>query len=57
MVPLVVVYISDNKWVVAIVGAVLVALMTYSLLELKRGKNVDSKTKLPYQVCSRTVGT
>jgi hypothetical protein len=45
MVPLVVVDISDNKWVVAIAGAVLVALMIYSFLELKRSKNVDNKTK------------
>lgn len=39
------VFVVNNKWVVALSGSLFIALMTWSLIEIRGNKNVDIKTK------------
>ena len=42
---MVVVFVVNIKWVVALSGSIFIALMTWSLIEIRGNKNVDTKTK------------
>lgn len=39
------VFVVNIKWVVALSGSLFIALMTWSLMEIRGNKNVDTKTK------------
>lgn len=47
---MVAVYISKNKVIVGFSGAILLVILGYSIYEIKRSKNLDSRTKMMFIV-------